>query len=58
MTRRATVAARRGDAYAGDDIKVEARNVQTASAQDWDRTTRAYQTASQRMTAAWDKVRL
>jgi len=43
---------------AWDAIEVEARNVQTASARDWDRTKKAYQTASLRMTAAWDKIRL
>lgn len=43
---------------AWDAIEVEARHVQTASARDWDRTKKAYQTASLRMTAAWDKIRL
>lgn len=43
---------------AWDDTEVEARNVQTASAQDWARTKRAYEAASHRMALAWDKARL
>jgi predicted membrane-bound mannosyltransferase len=43
---------------AWDDTEVEARNVQSASAQDWARTKLAYEAASHRMTMAWERVRL
>lgn len=43
---------------AWDDTEVEARNVQTAAARDWDRTKRAYEAASHRMAIVWGKARL
>lgn len=38
--------------------EAEGRAVDNASAKDWDRTKRAYEAASSRMTAAWARVRL
>ena len=43
---------------AWDDTEVKARNVQTATAWEWERTKRAYEAASHRMAVAWDKARL
>ena len=43
---------------AWDDIEVEARNVQEATARGWDRTKRSFEAASHRMAAAWERVRL
>ena len=53
--RHSTIAeARLRDAW--NDTEIEARNVQAATARDWDRTKRAYDAASHRMAVAWDKA--
>lgn len=43
---------------AWDNTEIEARNVQSATVQDWARTKRAYEAAEHRMAVAWDKARL
>jgi hypothetical protein len=57
-TRRHANAAEARLRTAWDDTEVEARNVQAATASDWDRTKRAYEAASHRMALAWDTARL
>ena len=56
--KRVTKAAETRLRSAWDDTEVEARNLEVATARDWDRTKRSFEAASHRMAAAWDKVRL
>lgn len=58
QTRRYTNTAETRLRAAWDDTEVEARNVQNATALEWERTKRAYEAASHRMAVAWDKARI